>query len=121
MGLTVSHGCFDGSYSRFNWWRYEIAKAIDLPLSKMDGYFVAEEGEPLAWTSLRPDIIHILLNHSDWQGIIAATECLPLANRLDEILPILSDAPEADAKSATRQFITGLRLAAAKHEAVVFI
>lgn len=120
MGLTVSHGCFNAPYSSFNALRFEIARVIGIPLEQMEGYYAKKEGEPIEWTSLEPDIIHVLLNHSDWEGSIAAKDCMPLAERLEELLPLLSDAPEADARTPIIQFIKGLRLAAAKKEDIEF-
>ena len=52
MGLTVSHGCFNDPYSRFNAWRFEISKAAGITLELMDGYYAREEGEPIKWSSL---------------------------------------------------------------------
>ena len=52
MGLTVSHGCFNDPYSRFNAWRFEISKAAGITLELMDGYYAREEGEPIKGSSL---------------------------------------------------------------------
>lgn len=79
---------------------------------------------PIKWESLRPDPIHILLDHSDCDGEIAAKDCLPLAERLEEIAPRLPDEPTwhrgEGARAKALQFAAGLRKAAAAGEAVEF-
>ncbi len=79
---------------------------------------------PLKWESFRPDSLHKLLNHSDCDGCIAADDCAPLANRLEELLPLLPAEPDAghigDWKQKTQKFIDGLRLAASQGEDVEF-
>lgn len=79
---------------------------------------------PVRWESLRPDILHVLLNHSDCDGLIEAKYCGPLADRLAELLPLL---PQIDAalhvagpRARTQTFIDGLRAAAAAGEDVEF-
>lgn len=79
---------------------------------------------PIKWESLRPDILHVLLDHSDCDGTIAAEDCGPLADRLEELLPLL---PEGDGgghigpwREKTQTFIDGLRLAASMGEDVDF-
>ena len=120
MGLTVSHGCFSNPYSLFHWWRCAIAAAGGIPLERMEGFMSEEEGETIAWSCLDPDVLHILLSHSDCDGFIAAKDCGPLADRLEEILPLLSDDPGEDVQTPTKLFIRGLRLAASKQEDVIF-
>jgi hypothetical protein len=79
---------------------------------------------PIRWDSLRPDPLHVLLSHSDCEGEIAVEDCIPLAERLEEIAPLLSGGPPwhrgegADAKAL--QFAAGLREAAAAGEPVEF-
>lgn len=79
---------------------------------------------PMSWEALKPDPIHALLNHSDCEGSIPASDCAPLASRLEELLPLL---PDEDAgghignwRSKTQTFIDGLRLAASKRQDVKF-
>lgn len=78
---------------------------------------------PIKWEALKPDILHVLLDHSDCEGEIAAADCGPLADRLEELLPLL----EGDGgghigsyREKTQTFIDGLRLAASQNEAVEF-
>jgi hypothetical protein len=79
---------------------------------------------PILWSVLKPDPLHVLLNHSDCDGEIAASDCGPVADRLTELLPLL---PEGDGgghigswREKTQTFIDGLRKAAAAGEAVEF-
>ena len=79
---------------------------------------------PLKWDSLRPDPIHVLLYHSDCEGEIAVEDCIPLAERLEEIALILPDEPAwhrgEGARAKALQFAKGLRKAAAAGEPVKF-
>ena len=79
---------------------------------------------PLQWEMLKPDPLHALLDHSDCEGSIAASDCAPLADRLEELL---SELPAEDDpghignwRAKTETFIAGLRLAASKNEDVEF-
>lgn len=79
---------------------------------------------PISWDVLKPDVLHVLLNHSDYDGEIEAEYCAPLADRLEELLPLLPSERDAghigDWREKTQQFIDGLRLAASQGEAVGF-
>lgn len=79
---------------------------------------------PLSWDVLRDDPLLILLNHSDCEGIIAAADCGPLADRLEGLLPLLPDEDggghSGPWRGKTQRFIDGLRLAAARGEDVEF-
>ena len=79
---------------------------------------------PLKWESLKADPLHSLLNHSDCEGEIASNECGPLADRLEQLLPMLPTSVDAghigDWQETTKQFIAGLRLAASRGEDVDF-
>ncbi len=130
MGLDTSHDCWHGPYSSFNRFRREVAKAVGIDLEQMEGFisrFAAPTGDPIAWSSLAPDPIHLFLNHSDCDGSIEAKDCGPIADRLEAIVPTLEkqDAEKrlpaflSHAESA-RQFARGLRLAAERGENVEF-
>ncbi len=79
---------------------------------------------PIAWSSLKRDPLHTLLNHSDCDGYIPWRKCGPLADRLEELLSLLPDESgggHIDSwRGVTQRFIDGLRLAAERHERVVF-
>lgn len=81
MGLDTTHDCWHGAYSRFMQWRIELAKAAGMPpLRDMRGF--SGDRPCLEWEDQVPDVIHVLLNHSDCDGEIAHSDCLPLARRL---------------------------------------
>jgi len=133
MGLDTSHDCWHGAYSAFMRWRKKLAEVAGLPpLDLMEGFFPmghhyafagCEDQEwyqclPIKWDALRPDVLHVLLDHSDCDGWIPAIYCGPLADRLAELLPLLPDGDDpghiGNWRAKTQQFINGLREA---HEA----
>lgn len=79
---------------------------------------------PIPWEILKPDVLHFLLHHSDCDGDIPAELCAPLADRLQEVLPLLPDENVGGHigtwRDKTQKFIDGLRLAASRGEAVEF-
>lgn len=79
---------------------------------------------PIKWSILKDDPILVLLDHSDCDGIIESKDCLPLAERLSEILPLLPDGDGGghigDWREKTQTFIDGLRLAASLDEDIEF-
>jgi hypothetical protein len=115
MGLDTSHDAYHGSYTGFNRFRNMLAILADINLHEMQGY--TTEGK--AWEDLPPDAIHILLNHSDCDGIIEAMDCKPLADRMQELLMLIPEN-DPDFRVATERFIKGLRLADSKGEDVDF-
>lgn len=144
MGLDITHGCWSGGYSAFMRWRIEIAKVADIPLELMENYYSHDliDGVenvqppyimdrlrrfdaylPIKWSALKPDVLHVLLNHSDCEGDIAADYCAPLADRLEELLPLLVGDGGGHIgmyRDKTQTFIDGLRLAASLNEAIEF-
>jgi len=134
MGLDTSHDCWHGPYSSFGKWREAVARAANIPLGLMQGFYPYSNSVlmtdniqswlPIKWAALRPDILHILLYHSDCEGTIPVQYCDDLADRLEETLPFISheERPmDADYwRDKTRQFIQGLRLAASRGEDVEF-
>lgn len=146
MGLDTSHDCFHGAYSSFHRWRMAICLAAgwgdleDAPGYRGRGREPAGPGftppadkmtEGLDWPN---DVLTLLLNHSDCDGEIEAEACLPLAERLEGLLPALEEAdratcesdwvrmgwPGGERKGRTVQFIAGLRRAAEAGEPVEF-
>lgn len=71
-----------------------------------------------------PDPLIVLLAHSDCEGEIQAEFCAPLADRLEELLPLLGEEDGGghigSYAEKTQTFINGLRSAAAAGEAVGF-
>lgn len=146
MGLDCSHDAWHGAYSAFMRWRCEIARIAGIPLELMEGFYTPDmntmklagfAGEnarpvmdllnrncPIAWSALKPDPLHTLLNHSDCEGDISSEDCAKIADRLQEILPAF---PKGDAgghignwRDKTAQFIAGCRAAAAANEPLNF-
>ncbi len=149
MGLDTSHGCWHGAYSAFMRWRCELAKAAGLPpLALMDGFYNMSntynnpiywarkglssedafrdiaESLPIKWECLKPSALHKLLYHSDCEGKIDSEDCGPIADALELLLPELPGGEGGghigNWRDKTSTFITGLRLAASKGEAVEF-
>lgn len=83
------------------------------PLDLMQGF-----GGTIEWDALKHRPIHWLLNHSDCDGEIPADQCGPIADELEKIYPLMVDSDWQ--RQATSQFISGLRLAASRGEAVEF-
>jgi hypothetical protein len=79
---------------------------------------------PIKWSSLKPDPLHVLLDHSDCDGYIKVSDARKIAKRLEEILPLL---PDEDAgghignwREKTQTFIDGLKRAVAERKRVEF-
>lgn len=108
MGLDTSHDAWHGSYSTFNQWRTEIAKAAGMPpLFDMVGF-----GGNIEWSTLEPNDIHILLNHSDCDGEITWQDCKLVADALTKLLDKLPDENMYfSVKYRAEQFIKGCMLA----------
>ena len=153
MGLDTTHGCWHGAYSAFMSWRMKLAEVAGFPpLELMEGFYepsgfgtlqtchrilktgpmdwVADSLErlekqlPIRWSCLKPDVLHDLLLHSDCDGELPVEICVPLADRLEELLPSLPDETAGGHigfwKDKTQTFIDGLRHAAGVNEAVEF-
>lgn len=144
MGLDTTHDCWHGAYSAFSRWRDRLALAAgytfhemkDRPGSLMPdldwGNIEATIGHDLfgEWPGIpvrpdgTPDPLIVLLAHSDCEGQIQAEFCAPLADRLEQLIPLLGDEEGGGHigtyAEKTRQFVTGLRDAASRDEAVGF-
>jgi len=128
MGLDTTHDCWHGPYSSFGQWRTTVALAAGIPDTNVspsgnpsyaldvDAFHEKNfEGE---WDEAPSDPLMVLLVHSDCDGIIPTRFCNPLADRLESLMPrIVGDDMDRD---LTRQFIAGLRKAAAAGEDVEF-
>jgi hypothetical protein len=150
MGLDTTHNAWHGAYSAFHRWRVKLAEVVGIPLELMEGFYggqIAETADrltagkaepplyierlrdydallPITWDILKPDVLHFLLHHSDCDGDIPAELCSPLADRLEELLPLLEGdggGHVGDYRQKTQKFIDGLRLAASLGEAVEFL
>lgn len=136
MGLDISHNCWHGAYSAFSRWRQEIAKIAGysvwnveqkyctMPTIMLDWGHVTGENLMGEWENTPTDPLIILFAHSDCEGKIDPKDAIPLANRLEELLPKLPREKDlghiGDWGEKTKLFINGLRIAAAAGEEVDF-
>ena len=145
MGLDTSHDAWHGAYSAFMRWRQKIAQAAGLPpLELMEGFFEPDSYRdpfreyakawpdlakafygslPIKWECLRPDPLYVLLSHSDRDGEIVASDCGPIADRLEQLMPLLKGdggGHIGDYRDKTEQFIKGLRKASKAGEPLDF-
>lgn len=134
MGLTVSHGAFDGAYSAFNRFRAFLLKSIggSFPPHEnkelKDGYWYFGDGYDTE--------THIGLTeffrHSDCEGEISPEMCQIIADELEQILPNIIILEKTEGKGSghilsqggyvqlAKYFIQGCRLAAKGNENLVF-
>jgi len=144
MGLDTSHDCWHAAYSAFGRWRQKVAEVAGYAIWKVkyDDYpatdtvmidwgHLPENALMGDWPETPSDPLLVLIAHSDCEGIIRPEQGVPLADRLEELLPELEavDATEGSVghieyhggyAGAARKFIAGLRLAAAANEDVDF-
>jgi hypothetical protein len=146
MGLDVSHDCWHGSYGSFNIFRVEIAKAVGIPLELMEGFYESSRIDrlitskstlsdaeyiemyvtrwlPIKWEILKPDPLHILLNHSDCDGTIEIDDQIFIAERLEAIADLLPGGDSQyrwNMQEKAKQFALGLRDAHMCNEVVEF-
>lgn len=135
MGLDTTPRCWEGSCSGFHRWRNTIAEAAGYPLVEVDRRYgrvvladvgdaqYTEEHARGDWDAPPDDILFVLLVHSDCDGHIHPEHAGPLADRLEKLIPAV-DALGAGSRSwevePTREFVAGLREAAASNRRVEF-
>lgn len=152
MGLDTSHDCWHGAYSAFTRWRQKLAEAAGYTLHHdvMAGYgtdapvAISRMSPDMDWGNIQetigddlfgkwpaipvrpdgtPDPLIILLAHSDCEGELQTEFVGALADRLEELLPLLDGdggGHVGSYRAKTEQFIGGLRAAAAAGEDVTF-
>lgn len=148
MGLDTTHDAWHGAYSAFSRWREKLGEVAGYTFHDMTlegkrygtgiqvdidwGCIERTIGHDLfgRWPSMpvrpdgTPDPLIVLLVHSDCDGEIQAGFCGPLADRLEELLPLLGDEDGGGHVGAyrdkTEQFIRGLRAAAEEGEPLGF-
>jgi hypothetical protein len=137
MGLSTSHDAWRGAYSAFNRWRNTVARAAgyDTGMVKyengheretilIDWGHITEKNLAGKWDETPADPLIVLIAHSDCDGKIYPKQAVPLADRLEELLPLLPQDRDGghigDWRKTTQRFIDGLRKAAANREAVDF-
>lgn len=127
MGLDVTFDAFQGSYSLFNRWRNEVARAAGYEISMYsDGTEQAtivlaprwtEENYDGVWEVDPGDILLVLLVHSDCDGIITPKHARKLAARLFGLVPWI-DNPTY--KNITIQFAEACGTAALRRRPLRF-
>lgn len=136
MGLDTSHNCWHGAYSAFSRWRHKIARVAGYDVFKVvyeDGYtqdtimidwgHITGDNLMGKWEILPKDPLIILFAHSDCEGVIYPDAASLLADRLEELLPLLDGdggGHIGSYKDKTMAFIDGLRNAAIVGEVVDF-
>jgi hypothetical protein len=136
MGLDTSHDAWHGAYGAFTRWRNKLAEVAGYTITKGDdGYESADidwDVYPIqrydgdwddAWVKPADPLIYLIV-HSDCDGVIHPREAALLADRLEELVPLLPDG-EAPGhvrhwRNTTTQFMAGLRAAVAAGEDVEF-
>jgi hypothetical protein len=124
MGLDTSHNAWHGPYSSFHHWRIAVARASGLSI--YERRLQPSGSRPMWIMPDEDDILFVLLNHSDCEGVIEAQDCTPLADRLEGLLPAIVQAEAKEIgypdwyTTSTTQFIKGLRLAASRNEPIEF-
>lgn len=129
MGLCTTHNAWQGSYGSFSKWRKDIAVAAGLikPEDELYPSMAAGKVSPInwefwdsqtdyygKWKKDPDDVIWVLIAHSDCEGHIKKRFLLPLADRLEALVPVVDD-PESISEwygGRTQRFVDGLRLAA---------
>ena len=131
MGLDTTHGCWHGAYSAFSRWRDKLAEVAGYEFYEDErgrkhplidwGNISATIGPELfgRWPAIpvrpdgTPDPLIILLAHSDCEGELLCEHLEPLASRLEELLPLLTDVEDGghigSYREKTETFIEGLR------------
>lgn len=139
MGLDTTYEAWHGAYSAFFRWRRKLAFVAGYSYfhpvhSGLDGEcrngrFVDWDllNTPLIaqgnWLTKPDDPLLILLAHSDCDGHIRYEDCIPLADRLEELMPYLHGSGGehiGNYRAKTQQFIDGLRAAADDGQGVLF-
>lgn len=118
MGLDTTHNCWHGPYSSFNTWRRAVCAAAGVSFDRDD---YTDENLLGVWKDEPKDILDVLIEHQDCEGIIASRHCGPLADRLEGLIDNMpaTDHPHGP-RQETRRFIEGLRLAASMGDNVEF-
>ena len=136
MGLDTSHDAWHGAYGAFTRWRHKLAEVAGYEVAKVEGAYgpretvlidwghIQEKNYEGDWDEIPSDPLILLIAHSDCDGVIHPEHAKPLADRLEELVPLLpeGEAPGhvRDWRDKTQQFIDGLRAAAEAGEDVDF-
>ena len=141
MGLDTSHGCWHGAYSAFTRWRNTLAEVAGYALWRVEyddrvvrdtimidwGRLSRDNPDHLLgeWKTTPDDPLIYLFMHQDCEGVIHPAQAAPLADRLEELLPLIEAEGDGGGhignyREKTQLFIDGLRKAVALGEDVDF-
>jgi hypothetical protein len=134
MGLELIHECWNGDYSAFGRWRDGLAQAAGYSIARIRGQYL--DTVMIDWGHITPanlagdwdttpaDPLLILIAHYDTEGYIRVRDAIALADRLDELLPLLPEGSGpghvGNWRDTTRWFSSGLRAAFDAGEDVEF-
>jgi hypothetical protein len=133
VGLDASHECWHGPYTGFQRWRQELARAAGYKVNERPNVLRGESHYELPWDRFEEknyqgewdsipgdDPLMFLLVHSDCDGVIRPQHGVHLADRMEQLLPLLDESARPSVREETGRFIDGLRKAAAAGEDVEF-
>ena len=120
MGLDTTHDCWHGPYGAFSRWRNAIAEAAGYEVGPTDhGTQYLLDWDQYEWCNFQgmwqeqpSDALLVLLVHSDCDGYLFPEHLSGVAQRLEEVLPKLSDEWTIQ---KTQQFIDGLHAASSQY------
>lgn len=149
MGLDVSHNAWSGAYGAFSRWRDALAEAAGYEVAYIATGELFEDGRPplgrwvparpcvlIDWGHIEPknfygdwdtaptDPLILLIAHSDCEGQIKVEHLSALADRLDELAPLVEGQDGGghlgNTAAATRRFADACRAALAANEPLEF-
>jgi hypothetical protein len=133
MGLNISYGAFNASYSAFMRFRVELAKRVGIPLRLMEGFYFDDMGNPftlleyaypkgdetemwqirelkemlpLKWDAFKPNPLHELLYHSDCDGHINLSVVRKIVPELEKLI---NKNEDSEFQKRLETFIAGAR------------
>lgn len=101
MGLTVSHGAWEGGYGSFGNFRRWLGAAIGIDVDAMQGY-----GGSTPWPAIEDEPLVALLHHSDCDDDIPVEQLPGLARRLREVAPLVLAVPPLVRDLVARRTVT---------------
>lgn len=132
MGLNISHGAFDGGYSRFNRLRKGIMQSIggSFPphsndsLSEYRWYWRSDGEIDGEYNRENYDGLYVLMCHSDCDGEIELDDVKLIKRDLEKILPLIKNYEEKNGTvhlvKDTQRFIIGCKNAIDEGSPLIF-
>lgn len=119
MGLSLTHNCWDGPYSSFSDFRYDLANIIGINLNSFEGYGT---GGAKDIRNLENNLLP-LFDHSDCEGMLTPDEAKRIAEGLTEVIDTFD--PKREYRSwnlfeKVQKFRDGCLLAYSQNENVMF-